>query len=107
MLPTSETVLPSAAQPPPNVRADRLHLISAQSGRRPVAVVMVSPLISQRDTGQQRQGLILGHSNLNLLDGFSANLCRPRYRCTREAREAWVVHDRHASQLEVSGTAVT
>ena len=58
------------------------------------------------DTGQQRQGLILGHRNLNLLDGFSEFGTVHGTGNFGKLRKLGVVHDRHTSQLEVSGTAV-
>ena len=58
------------------------------------------------DTGQQRQGLILGDRNLNLLDGFSEFGAVHGTGNFGKLRKLRVVHDRHASQLEVSGAAV-
>ena len=58
------------------------------------------------DTGQQRKGLILGHRDLNLLDGFSEFGTVHGTRNFGKLRKLGVIHDRHASQLEVSGTAV-
>ena len=58
------------------------------------------------DTGQQRQGLILGYRNLNLLDGFSEFGAVHGTGNFGKLGKFGVVHDRHASQLEVSGTAV-
>ena len=58
------------------------------------------------DTGQQRQGLILGHRNLNLFDGFSEFGAVHGTGNFGKIRKLRVVHDRHASQLEVSGTAM-